>query len=169
MNTEIRKADQYDKYRDARELGRTISESARNAKVSRQTGVRWEAVLKAAKIADGVLPGSVSRQELEGLYSDALRRSPPQTVAQIGAAYQKLKGFELPTDTAPMQWPSATIAYIDEEHRRLCDRQHACTQSPIDTPRSPQREANDIIESPGQNLAKKGGSDDDSHGETRND
>ena len=122
--------------------------------------MRWARALRAVEVAEGKFEGSVTRIELEGLYSTALRQSPPQTVAQIGAAYQKLKGFELPTDTAALTWPSNTIAYIDEEYRRLVARQHRCADLPNTPPRSPQSESIEFIESPEQNLAKKGGATD---------
>ena len=38
----------------------------------------------------------MSRAELGGLYSRALRDAPPQLVAQIGAAYARLYGFDAP-------------------------------------------------------------------------
>lgn len=164
---EIRLGRKYQIYCDGRDDGLSMQEACDKAEVSRPSGTRWEKARIAGEIAKGKRTGPMTRKELEGIYTDAVRESPPQVVAQIGAALQKLMGFETPQDSAPMQWPSATIAYIDEEHRRLCDRQHACAPVPNTPPGSPNAEAIEFIESPEQNLAKSGGSDDDSHGETK--
>ncbi len=158
---EIRLGRKYQAYCDARETGLTIQESVDKAEVSRPTGTKWERARVAVEIASGARSGPVTRGELETLYSKALRSAPANVVAQIGAAYQKLKGFELPQDTAALQWPQSTIAWIDEEHRRLVARQHACTQNPICPPGSPNAKSTDFIESPEQNLQKSSGSDDE--------
>jgi len=155
--TEIRKGRAYEIFAGCRERHLSITESAREAGVSKPTGTRWDRVRIASQVATGQHSGPVGREELEGLYSDALRASPPQTVAQIGAAYQRLKGYEKPVETGVLTWPSSTIAWIHEEHRRLCERTYASEQKDIGTPGSPKPEANDIIESPEQNLQKKGG------------
>jgi len=158
--TEIRKGKAYEIFAGCRDRGLSITESAKDAGVSKPTGSRWDKARIASQVATGQRSGPVGREELVGLYSDALRASPPQTVAQIGAAFQKIMGFETAPETEALTWPSATIGWIDEEHRRLSARTHACSEIPIVPPRSPNAESNEFIESPAQNLQKKGGSND---------
>ena len=155
--TDIRKGRAYEIFAAARERNLSITEASDEARVSRPTGTRWERARVAKDIAIGQRTGPVSKGELVGLYSEALRSAPPQVVSQIGAAYQKIMGFETTRETEALAWPSATIAYIDEEHRRLSARTHACSEIPIVPPRSPNAESNDITPLVSQSFEKNGG------------